>query len=178
MLSAITERTTLISIMLGNNEVGSILPIGEISKKINKTGMFPMIHTDASQAFAYVDCNVSELGIDLMTLSSHKIYGPKGAGALYIKGGIKNIPLQPLIYGGGQEYSLRSGTENVPAIVGFGVAAEKVKKERTALAKKIKSLQQYCWDVIHSAMPNVKINGPPRIVTGKQIGRASCRERV
>jgi len=113
----ISERTSLVSIMFGNNEVGTIQTIPEISKICNENNI--PFHTDAIQAVGKIPINVKELGIDLMSISSHKLYGPKGIGALYIKNG---IDIEPVILGGGQESGLRSGTENVANIVGFGKA--------------------------------------------------------
>ena len=110
----ISEKTSLVSIMFGNNEVGTIQPISEISK-ICREHKVPF-HTDAVQAIGKVPIDVKELGIDLLSISSHKLYGPKGIGALYIKNGIN---IDPIILGGGQEHGLRSGTENVANIVGF-----------------------------------------------------------
>ena len=124
--AALKENTVLVSIMYANNEIGTIQPIMEIAQAIRsyklKAQSYKLVfHTDAVQAFQYLDCNVEKLGVDLMTLSAHKIYGPKGIGALYVK---KGTPLMPLIMGGGQEEGRRGGTENVPAIVGFAKAVE------------------------------------------------------
>ena len=117
--NAITEKTALISVMAANNEIGSIQPlkeIGEIAKKHNV-----LFHTDAVQALGHMHIDVQEMNISLMSLSAHKIHGPKGVGAIYIK---KNVFPDPIITGGGQERNRRSGTENVPGIVGFGQAAQ------------------------------------------------------
>ena len=117
--NAITEKTALISIMAANNEIGSVMPlkeIGEIAKKHNV-----LFHTDAVQALGHMHIDVQEMNISLMSLSAHKIHGPKGVGAIYIK---KNVFPDPIITGGGQERNRRSGTENVPGIVGFGQAAQ------------------------------------------------------
>lgn len=118
---AIKPNTVLVSIMYANNEMGTIQPIQEIGQLLK--GHKILFHTDAVQAANYLDCDIEKLGVNLLTLSSHKIYGPKGAGILYVK---KGTPLSPLIYGGGQEYGLRSGTENVAAIVGFGQALREI----------------------------------------------------
>lgn len=123
------ERTVLVSVMYVNNEIGTVQPITEIAEIIKNFKAHPappLFHVDAAQAFLYYPCNMKELGADLMTLSSQKIYGPKGAGALV--GKLDKI--HPLITGGGQEFGLRAGTENVPAIVGFGAAAEYAERER------------------------------------------------
>lgn len=116
---AIRDDTILITVMHANNEIGTIQPIAEIGKIAKEKGI--IFHTDAVQTFGKIPVDVEELGVDLLSLSSHKIYGPKGVGALYIR---KNTRLVPQIHGGGQERGLRSGTENIPGIVGFGKAAE------------------------------------------------------
>lgn len=115
----IRDDTILITVMHANNEIGTIQPIAEIGKVAKEKGI--IFHTDAVQTFGKIPVDVEELGVDLLSLSSHKIYGPKGVGALYIR---KNTRLVPQIHGGGQERGLRSGTENIPGIVGFGKAAE------------------------------------------------------
>ncbi len=129
-------RTVLVSVMYVNNEIGSVQPIAEISEAIKKwkraagnpKTAYPLLHTDAAQAPAYFNCDVARLGADLMTLSSQKINGPKGVGALYI-GPIRPIGLiGPMVTGGGQEHGLRSGTENVPGIVGFATAMEAARR--------------------------------------------------
>jgi len=173
--AALNERTVLVSVMYVNNEVGTIQPIAEIGKAISEfrkqkvesssknsrfyfldSSFYPLFHTDAVQAFQYLPCNVDELGVDLMTLSAHKIYGPKGIGALYIRSAEM---LAPVITGGGQEQGLQSGTENVPYIVGFGKAVEMVEKQRIAEFKRIIELQDYCWKQLKKALPYVQLNG-------------------
>ena len=115
----ISKKTSLVSIMFGNNEVGTIQPIAKIAKICHENGV--LFHTDAVQAVGKLHVDVKELDIDLLSISAHKLHGPKGIGALYIKNGIK---IDPIILGGGQEFRLRSGTENVASIVGFGQACE------------------------------------------------------
>lgn len=140
------------------------------SKFLIPNSRFPLFHTDAAQAFEYFSCDVEKLGIDLMTLSSQKIYGPKGAGALYIRNqesGIQNgnaiIPnsrfLIPSITGGGQEFGLRSGTENVSAIAGFGEAARLAERVRTKNAKKVTEMKEYFWNELKKIYPRALING-------------------
>ncbi len=134
----ISSKTGIISIMLVNNEIGTIQPIKklvEIAKNKNKNIIF---HTDAIQALGKISVNVKDLDIDLLSISSHKINGPKGAGALYIKQGIN---LEPVLFGGGQEKKLRSGTENVHSIVGFGKACELLNEKLDANQSKIKEIQ-------------------------------------
>jgi cysteine desulfurase len=155
----IMPETVLVSIMYANNEVGTIQPIAEIGRLLKeksqklKTKIF--FHTDAVQAVNYLDCNVDRLGVDLLTLSSHKIYGPKGIGALFIR---KGVPITPIIYGGGQENNLRSGTENVAGIVGFGAAIEQVKRRRSQV-RIIKKLRDKLIGRILKDIPNSKLNG-------------------
>jgi cysteine desulfurase len=159
---AIKENTILISIMYANNEVGTIEPIaeiGEMLKEINlerkKNKLLKVyFHTDAVQAVNYFDCNVDNLGIDLLSLSGHKIYGPKGVGALYIRQGTKIKSIQQ---GGEQEYNLRAGTHNVPGIVGLGKAISLVSKNRKKM-KKIKKLRDYFIDEILKNIPDSQLN--------------------
>lgn len=127
---AIKKNTVLVSIGYVNSEIGTIQSIAEIGKMLK--GKDIIFHTDAVQAINFLDCSVEKLGVDMLTLSSHKIYGPKGVGALYIR---KSIGLNPLTHGGGQEMGLRSGTENVPAIVGFGVAIQDVQDPKIKIRK-------------------------------------------
>lgn len=132
---AITPKTILITIMYANNEIGTIQPIEEIGR-IAKEKSIPF-HTDAVQTAGKIPVNVDDLGVDLLSISAHKIYGPKGAGALYIRKGIR---IEPLLHGGGHERNLRSSTENVAGIVGFAKAAE-LARERLAEEQKITSLR-------------------------------------
>lgn len=117
--SAIRPDTTLVSIMMANNEIGTLEPVEELGRICREKGV--LFHTDAVQAAGHMPIDVRELPVDMLTMAAHKMYGPKGIGALYVRRGIR---LTPLIHGGGQEFGLRSGTENVPLAVGFGVAAE------------------------------------------------------
>jgi len=150
----ITEKTSLISIMFGNNEVGTIQPISEIAKICNSHNV--LFHTDAVQAIGKIPINVKELGIDLLSISSHKLYGPKGIGALYIKNG---IDIDPVILGGGQEDGLRSGTENVASIVGFGKACEIAKDRFDENISHMAQLRNSLIEKIHNEIPKVTLNG-------------------
>ena len=150
----ITEKTSLISIMFGNNEVGTIQPISEIAKICNSHNV--LFHTDAVQAIGKIPINVKELGIDLLSISSHKLYGPKGIGALYIKNG---IDIDPVILGGGQEDGLRSGTENVASIVGFGKACEIAKDRFDENISHMDKLRNSLIEKIHNEIPKVTLNG-------------------
>ena len=152
----ISTKTGLVSIMLVNNEVGTIQPIKkfvEIVKNKNKNILF---HTDAVQALGKIPINVKDLDIDLLSISSHKINGPKGAGALFIKQGLN---LEPLIFGGGQEKKLRSGTENVQSIVGFGKACELSKEKLESEQNRIKEIQTYAIKKVLKEIPYCKLNG-------------------
>ncbi len=153
------EKTILISIMQTNNETGSIQPlyqIGELKKHANKRmGTDIIFHTDAVQSYGKMDQEISKNGIDLLSISGHKIHGPKGIGALFCK---KEIVLRPIMNGGGQERGLRSGTENVPSIVGFQIAADLAKKNQIARLKSMNRVKQYLKDGILSEIPDVRLN--------------------
>jgi len=151
---AITNKTFLISIMFANNEIGTIQPIKEIGEIAKKRGV--LFHTDAVQAVGNVPINVQELNVDLLSMSAHKIYGPKGVGALYIR---KGVEISNLINGGGQENNKRAGTENVPGIVGFGKAAELAKENLEEHIAKITELRDYFLEGIMANIPDVDING-------------------
>lgn len=152
----LNESTSLVSIMFGNNEVGTIEPISELAK-ICKEKQIPF-HTDAVQAIGKISIDVNELGLDLLSMSSHKINGPKGIGALYVK---KGISIDPIIFGGGQEKGLRSGTENVANIVGFGKACELARKNLVTNISKMKELRDYLSKKILKEIPCVTLNGHP-----------------
>ena len=153
---SIAENTVLVSIMFANNEVGTIQPIKEISE-ICKKYQIPL-HTDAVQAVGKVPINVKELGVDALSISSHKINGPKGIGALFIKKGLKIVPY---ITGGGQENGLRSGTENVASIVGFGKACEIAKERFNENISHFQTLHSSMLSRIVKEIPHVKLNGHP-----------------
>lgn len=157
----IKKNTILISIMYVNNEVGTIQPIqkiGDLLKKVNKNRKNKIyFHTDAVQAIGYLDCNVKNLEVDLLSLSAHKFYGPKGVGALFVKKGTR---IEPQHHGGAHEFGLRSGTLNVPLIVGLGKAIELLQtKEYKNDIKKIKKLRDKLIDEILRNIPNAKLNG-------------------
>ena len=182
----LNENTILVSIMYANNETGVVQPISKVfeiiqefrvknlvrqsadsknSKKNSKSYIInpisrPLFHTDAVQAFQFLNCNPQELGVDMMTLSAHKIYGPKGIGLLHVKS-LNPISciLNPVITGGGQEFGLRSGTENVPYIVGFAKAVELVQKNREKEFKRIHQLSGYFWKNLKKIYPAAQING-------------------
>lgn len=153
---AITDKTILITIMFVNNEIGTIQPIKEIGKVAKERGIY--FHTDAVQALGNVSIDVKELGVDLMNFSSHKIYGPKGVGAIYIKKGVK---LHPLIHGGAQERKRRAGTENVSAIVGFGKAVELAVENLDGHIAHLNKLRDKLIKGIQENIDYVKLNGHP-----------------
>ncbi|MFQ5782058.1 MAG: cysteine desulfurase family protein [Nitrosopumilus sp.] len=155
--NCISDKTSLVSIMFGNNEVGTIQPISEITKICNEQKI--PFHTDAIQAVGKIPIDVKALGIDLMSISSHKLYGPKGIGALYIKNG---IDIDPVILGGGQEHGLRSGTENVANIVGFGKACEIAKNNIQENLSQVKKLRDVLIENVLNEIPHVTLNGHPK----------------
>lgn len=164
LAASITEQTVVISIMYANNEVGTIQDISAIAKIIrDKKKLWnrsvletPFLHTDACQATQYLNMNVKELGADLMTINSSKIYGPKGVGALFVRNGIK---LAPYMIGGGQENKIRSGTENIPGIVGFAKAVELATSERESEVPRLTELRDYFIKRILREIPKVVLNG-------------------
>ncbi len=154
--SAITDKTILITIMYANNEVGTIEPVAEIGKIAKDRGI--LFHTDAVQAVGKIPFKVREMDVDLLSMSGHKIYGPKGIGALYIKKGTK---IDAMMHGGHHEMGKRAGTENVAAIVGLGKAAELSKKETAEEARKLQGLRDYLYKGIMAKIPDVSLNGHP-----------------
>ena len=158
---AIKSNTVLISVMYANNEIGTIQPVAEIGEllKIRRQKGKNRIyfHTDAVQAANYLDCNVEKLGVDLLTLSCHKIYGPKGVGILYVKNDTK---LQPLIYGGGQEHGLRSGTENIAGIIGMGRAIEEIQNPKVKIQIiRTRQFRDKLIRIILKSVPDCRLNG-------------------
>jgi cysteine desulfurase len=152
----LTDKTVLVSIVYANGEIGTIQPMKEISKIVHSKNAY--LHVDATAACGQVPINVKEEGIDLLTVSSNNMYGPKGIGALYIKEGIR---IEPLLHGGGQERGLRSGTENLPSIVGFGRAAEIAKKEMQSESGKLVRLRDRLIDGLLRPIPLSFLNGHP-----------------
>jgi cysteine desulfurase len=169
---ALNEHTVVVSVMHVNNEVGTIQPLREIKFMIDAFRKevshpeYPLFHVDAAQSFPYLYCDVELLGMDMMTLSSHKMHGPKGVGALYVRrdenafsesGG---FPLVAGISGGGQEFGLRSGTENVPGVVGFTKAAQLAVAARGKISTRTTMLRDDLWARIKRIAPKAEINGP------------------
>jgi cysteine desulfurase len=155
--AALGEKTLLVSVMMANNEIGTIQDIREITKLVKAAGAF--MHTDAVQAVGKIPVNAAELGVDYLTMSAHKIYGPKGVGALYVK---KGAPLLPLIHGGHQEDGLRAGTYNNLGILGFGVAARLAPADLEEYAGRIALLRDRLREGLLDRIPHIKINGHPR----------------
>lgn len=154
--AAIRPDTILVSIMFANNEVGTIMPVPEIGRVCHEKGV--LFHTDAVQAVGHVPIDVQQMQIDLLSLSAHKFHGPKGVGALYVKKGVR---LPALILGGGQERKKRAGTENVPGIVGLGVAISHAVEHMEENAAHMRALRDKLIAGIPAAIPDVKLNGHP-----------------
>lgn len=156
---SITDRTALISIMVANNEIGTIEPIKEIGKIAHEHNI--LFHTDAAQAVGHIPIDVQDMNIDLMSISAHKVYGPKGIGALYIRRRNPKVRLSPIIFGGGHERGLRSGTLNVPAIVGFGKALEIARKEMDKEARVFRKWTNRMLEEFKEKINGVELNGHP-----------------
>lgn len=152
----ITDKTILISVMHANNEVGTIEPIAEIGKVAKEAGIY--FHTDAAQTVGHIPVDVNELGVDLLSMSAHKLYGPKGIGALYIKKGTKLIPF---MHGGGQERRRRASTENVPYIVGLGTAAELARQGVSQEAQHLTRLRNQLIKGLLERIDHIRLNGHP-----------------
>lgn len=156
---AITEKTILISIMAANNEVGTLQPITQIGRIAKEKGV--LFHVDGAQGVGKIPMDVEKMGIDLLSLSSHKMYGPKGIGALYVRRRNPRVRLVPLIHGGGHEEGMRSGTLDVPGIVGFGKACEIAGKELPQESQRILGLRSRLSQAIRDGLEEVYLNGHP-----------------
>jgi cysteine desulfurase len=154
---AITSETILISVMHANNEIGTIEPIAEIGKLAREAEI--CFHTDAVQTVGHIPVDVDEFGVDLLSLSAHKLYGPKGVGALYIRKGTK---LTPFMHGGEQERRRRAGTENIPGIVGLGKAVELVRQEMSEEAERLTLIRDRLIKGLMEQIDHVHLNGHPR----------------
>ena len=152
--AAVTDKTVLVSVMFANNEIGTMQPVGEIGRFCRERGV--LFHTDAVQAAAQVDIDVKELFIDMMSLSAHKMYGPKGTGAFYLRKGLK---LENFVHGGGQEKGKRASTENVAGIVGMGAAVEKMKARLPQEKPRLSALRDRLIDGVLKVIPHAKLNG-------------------
>lgn len=153
--AAIRDNTILVSIMMVNNEIGTIEPIKELAAVAKAHGI--LFHTDAVQAIGNIPVDVKDLGVDFISMSAHKIYGPKGIGALYKK---KGVIIPSFMHGGAQEKKKRAGTENSAGIVGFGKAAEMARKNLEKHAAHCAELREYLWKQIEAAIPDILLNGP------------------
>lgn len=156
---AIRDDTILVSLMFANNELGTIHPVGEIGAVCKEKSV--LFHTDATQAVGKIPVDVQEMGIDLLTLSAHKLYGPKGVGALYVRRKRPRARLQPIIFGGGHERGIRSGTLNVPGIVGCGAAAQIAKEDMTEESARLTSLRDRLWAGLSGPLDEITRNGDP-----------------
>jgi len=156
---AFQPNTVLVSAMLANNEIGTLNPVAEIGRLCRERGVF--FHTDAVQAAAHVPLDVETLCVDMLSLSAHKMYGPKGIGTLYVRRGEKRIPMQAQIDGGGHERRLRSGTLPVPLIIGFGAACRLVEEHREAESARLRKLRDRLWQGVCDRIAGVHLNGHP-----------------
>ena len=152
--AALAPETVLVSVMLANNEIGVVQPIADLARVVRSRGV--PLHTDAAQAAGFVPVDVGAAGVDLLSLTAHKLYGPKGVGALFVRRG---VAVAPLMDGGGHEAGLRSGTLNVPAIVGFGRAADICREEMAGEAVRLRGLRDRLWEKLQGALGGVTVNG-------------------
>ncbi|OFZ75139.1 MAG: IscS subfamily cysteine desulfurase [Bdellovibrionales bacterium RIFOXYD1_FULL_44_7] len=157
--NAITPKTILVSVMMANNEIGTLNPIADIGKVCKERKV--LFHTDAVQGVGKNPIDVERMGVDLMSLSAHKIYGPKGIGALYVRRRNPRVRLEPIIHGGGHERGMRSGTLNVPGIVGFGKAAEILQQVMPEEIVRLRRLRDKLWDGIRNGVDEIYLNGHP-----------------
>ncbi|MCB9774171.1 MAG: IscS subfamily cysteine desulfurase [Nitrospiraceae bacterium] len=157
--NAITDQTILISIMMANNEIGTINPVAAIGKVAKEKGV--LFHCDATQGVGKIPVNVQEMGIDLMSFTAHKIYGPKGVGALYVRRKAPRVRLEAMMYGGGHERGMRSGTLAVPLIVGFGKACELCEQEMSTESVRMAKMRDRLQEGIMKGMDEVYLNGHP-----------------
>ena len=155
--AALRPDTILVSVMYVNNEVGAVMPVEEIGKLVHEKSPKALFHVDAIQAFGKYRIYPKKLGIDLLSVSSHKIHGPKGVGALYIG---ENVKIRPIVYGGGQQHDMRSGTENVPGIAGLGVAADMVYTDFDKKIQHLYALKERMAEGL-SKLGDITVNGMP-----------------
>ena len=158
VVNAVTDKTILVSIMHANNEIGSIMPIAEIGKALKKLSNKIIFHTDAVQSIGKLPVNVDDLNVDILTISAHKIYGPMGVGAMYLRQGTW---WQPIMYGGGQERRRRPGTENAPGIIGFGKAIELAMERQKEYVERLTKLRDKLVKMVFDKIPDVILNGHP-----------------
>ena len=165
--ASLRRDTVLASVMLANNEIGVIAPVAQLARIARGRGV--LFHTDAVQATAYLPLDVAELGADLLSISAHKFYGPKGVGALYVRTG---TPVAPIIVGGGQEAGLRAGTENVPGVAGLAIALELAVRERDATVERVAALRDRFEEGVRRRLPDTVVHGggAPRLPNNSNLG--------
>ena len=173
--AALRDDTALVSVMLVNNETGAVNPIAALREAMTRRGSHAVLHCDAVQGLFKVPINAHALGVDLLTVSAHKIHAPKGAGALYIRKGFRAVPI---LLGGGQEGKLRSGTENLPSIAGFGIAAHMGLSRFAENARRIIELRQYFDAKLASDVPEARINFPDGVPHIASVCLPGCRSEV
>ena len=156
---SLTDKTILVSIMAANNEIGTIQPVEEIGRLTRKKGI--LFHSDATQAVGKIPIDVNQMGIDLLSLTAHKIYGPKGVGVLYVRAANPRVKVMPMLDGGGHERGMRSGTLNVPGIVGLGTACELGQKEMGGEAERLIGLRERLRTGLFAQLEDVYLNGDP-----------------
>ncbi len=169
---AIAKGASLVSVMHSNNEVGTLQPIKEIAAVTRAKGI--LLHTDAAQSAGKLTLDVTELGVDFLTLAGHKVYAPKGVGALYVRRGVK---LEPLIHGAGHEQGRRAGTENVPYLVGLGTACEIAKRSLPGATEGLRQLRERLWNRLRAGLGDrISFNGPPelRLPNTLNVNFAGC----
>ena len=155
--AAVREDTILISVMAANNEIGTLQPIAEIARAVKERNRRTIVHTDAVQAAGAIDLRPDALGVDLMSLTAHKIYGPKGAGLLYVR---RRTALEPILLGGGQEEERRAGTESVAQAVGLATALSLAESEREARCAHTSGLRNQLWRDLRERIDPLRLNGP------------------
>ena len=164
LVDAITDKTVLVSVMLANNEIGTIEPVAEMARRVKaiarERGRTIIFHTDAVQAAGFLDIKVNDLGVDMLSLSAHKFHGPKGVGVLYVRRG---TPFSPQQLGGAQERQRRAGTENMPGIVGTALALSIADREREAVSAHCSRLRDRLIEGIRERIPGVRLNGHPTL---------------
>jgi cysteine desulfurase len=154
-----TDRTILVSVMAANNEIGTLQPIRAIGALCKKRGV--LFHSDAVQSVGKVPLDVNDVGVDLLSISAHKLYGPKGTGALYVRSREPRVRLEPIIDGGGHERGMRSGTLAVPIIVGFGAASELCRQEMAGEADRLRRLRDHLEHGLMEGLSDLRLNGHP-----------------
>jgi cysteine desulfurase len=156
---AITHRTVLVSIMTANNEIGAIAPIEEIGRVTRERGV--LFHTDAAQAAGHIALDVQKANVDLLSLSAHKFYGPKGIGGLFVRKNDPRVRVAAQLHGGGHERGIRSGTLNVPAIVGLGVACDLARSEMPIESQRLRGMRDQLWEQLQANVECIELNGHP-----------------